>query len=68
MEEVSKYVTVLVKRCMFLDNMSVSVKFSLSVSWAYGGEAELQLRSFLTSVLVGGEWSTLCRNTQWTGG
>jgi len=59
MEAVSKYVTVLVKRCsMFLDNMTVNVKFSLSVSWMYGGAAGyVQLRSVLTSVLVGGEWS-----------
>jgi len=32
-EAVSKYVTVLVKRCStLLDNMTVNVKFSLSVS------------------------------------
>jgi len=34
-------------------------KMSLSTPWRHIGRAELQLYSFLTSVLDGGEWSTL---------
>jgi len=42
--------------------MKIRIKFALHMPWRLIGHVEVELHSFLTSAVYGGEWSASCHD------